>query len=651
MAKRVVLASLEGYNGTIFAYGQTGSGKTYTMMGSENSEAPPDERKRSLSPFPGSRKRSVSPFKMNRSFMGDNSPAKPKEKGIILHALEDLYSSIRSNENKDYTLTCSYVEIYNEQVYDLLVDSSHFKNETLAVSEDPHRGFYIKGVTDHTVSSMEEVLSLIDKGEDNRKYAATAMNHFSSRSHTIFRLNVTSVTHKENRTTESMLNFVDLAGSERVSNLADTSLDQKAKRQRFANIDTLINEGKHINTSLFYLCQVINRLSKSGTVSEKHIPYRNSNLTKILRSSLGGNSLTCIICTATPALSQFEMTLSTLRFGGTASTITNQVAANIRSNYDAEVIEAYKQEIDQLKAELQEALKSQAQQDESAKTQLQEKLEKLTHILFDQSKECADEASKQKQVWVNGPGDLMLDSRLSEKKQEIQVKFDEKGEFALERMRELKREIKKKETEIDNLREGKQNLLDSRNNLKNDLKKALGLCKELSDQKQKYKNKYKDMKKFYKTLETKLSILEKQEGLEKLSCNQLQQLETFFFHALDSVKNAKFHRKYQEKMSKIKPMPQIPESPVKTRSLKLWKSLGLSDPADLSDSDSNNSSMDFESSFYNTKKNKENESYESQDLSALMWVNLLDQDKMSPICVEEIQTAEFPFSEVSNLEK
>jgi centromeric protein E len=104
--------------------------------------------------------------------------------------------------------------------------------------------------------------------------------------------------------------------------------------------DTLMNEGRHINTSLFYLCQVITRLSEKKGGSE-FIPYRNSNLTKLLRSSLGGNSKTCIICTATQTLSQFEMTLSTLRFGGTASTITNKVAANIRTDKHAEILAAY----------------------------------------------------------------------------------------------------------------------------------------------------------------------------------------------------------------------------------------------------------------------------------------------------------------------
>lgn len=397
MCKRVVLASLEGYNGTVFAYGQTGSGKTYTMMGSDGSEDLDSIRVKNATPVPKTDRRSVSPFRPNASFTRISPVYKKpgsavKDKGIIFYALEDLFGGIRNSPEKTYFLSCSYLEIYNEQVYDLLSESSHFKEEPLCINEDPDKGFYVKSLSEHPTHSLEEIKKFIEKGESNRRYAATAMNHHSSRSHTIFRLNVTSVAAEEEDeieneansiTTESILNFVDLAGSERVSSLGPEFGNTK-------RINDLALEGKHINTSLFYLCQVINKLSEKTSVrTDNHIPYRNSNLTKILRSSLGGNSITCIVCTATPTLNQFEMSLSTLRFGGTAKTITNNIEANVKSNKSAELISTYQRDIDTLKKELELAQhggKAKIEEAIQVKTQLEERISRLTQMLINQSR-------------------------------------------------------------------------------------------------------------------------------------------------------------------------------------------------------------------------------------------------------------------------
>jgi centromeric protein E len=265
---------------------------------------------------------------------------------------------MKNTDQITYYLTCSYIEIYNEQIFDLLSDRKRMKTEILTVCEDAAgRGFYVKGLSEFAASSIEEVMEYISKGESNRHYAATAMNHHSSRSHTIFRLTITSIktlSTKEIRgkiqesgtlsdsdneeftneiMTESILNFVDLAGSERVANLSEMhnpletvvgsgaesgrrvtpiKVSKYSRHKKNNKLDTLSNEGRHINVSLFYLCQVIKKLAMKS--ESAHIPYRNSNLTKLLRSSLGGNAKTCVICTATPTLSQYEMTASTLRF-------------------------------------------------------------------------------------------------------------------------------------------------------------------------------------------------------------------------------------------------------------------------------------------------------------------------------------------------
>ena len=384
VAKRVVLASLEGYNGTIFVYGQTGSGKTFTMMGSESCAVDETRKKNNITPIMGRGGRSVSPIFRSQSYTP--VPENEKDKGILLYSLDDLFHHIKNATDRTYCLSCSYLEIYNEQVYDLL----EFNNDVLSVNEDASKGFYVRGATEHVVSKLEEILKFIQKGESNRKYAATAMNHHSSRSHTIFRLNVTSVqvenSDSDSITTESTLNFVDLAGSERISSLhQDSSFEAKHKASRSReNLDTLLTEGKHINTSLFYLCQVINKLS------EKTYNNSDSNLTKILRSSLGGNSLTCIICTAVPTLSQFELTLSTLRFGGIAKTITNNVEANVKNNHNAEMLQAYQKDLEILRRELETAQlggKIKAEESNLMRKQLEERISRLTQMLFNQSRQ------------------------------------------------------------------------------------------------------------------------------------------------------------------------------------------------------------------------------------------------------------------------
>jgi Kinesin motor domain len=518
----------------------------------------------------------------------------------------------------------------------------------LSVNEDPSRGFYVRGATEHVVTQLEEILKYIEKGESNRKYATTAMNHHSSRSHTIFRLKVTSVqieNSEENPnsiTTESTLNFVDLAGSERVSSLQDVSFEAKHKNNRSReNLETLLTEGKHINTSLFYLCQVINKLSeKTSNNSDSHIPYRNSNLTKILRSSLGGNSLTCIICTAVPTLSQFEMTLSTLRFGGIAKTITNNVEANIKSNHNAEILQAYQKDLEALRRELdnaQQGGKAKVEEALSVRKQLEERIARLTQMLFNQSRQNHiaknfDEyptASKQN-LWCSLAGDLIVDSKLgnSVDKNLSSLKFDQKGAFAFERMRTMNLDIKKKEQEIGELKECKQSLLDSKINLKNDLKQALNLCQQLSFAKLKYLDKYKKLKGKCKLLQEKLKIVEKHSDLNKLNDEQLQELENFFFYSLDAVKNAKFRKKYEKRLVKIQQDPIKFESPVsKKSSNKLWEVLGLLDENSLISSGSE-SSLDFETSFYKNQKPDRDSftSFVSQDISTLIFENFENKE-------------------------
>jgi hypothetical protein len=568
VVRRVVIASLEGYNGTIFAYGQTGSGKTFTMMGAD-------------------------------------AHGEAGDPGVVLLALDDLFRAMDSDD-KTYCLSCSYQEIYNEQVFDLLAASP---GHVLPVCEDPHKGFYVKGLSEHVVSTKEEILKYIAIGEAARRYAATTMNHHSSRSHTIFQLHVTSLTTPppsaqdnspdtgspgreaacdESITTESVLNFVDLAGSERVSSLHEVPSD---KRKARGSSETLVQEGKHINTSLFYLCQVISRLADKASEGE-HVPYRNSNLTKILRSSLGGNSLTCIICTATPSLSQFEMTLSTLRFGGKAQTITNQVAANFRSEQNAELVVAYQRSIDELRRELEQANcggRAKAEEAATVRKSLEERIAKLTKMLITKAKTEPVKTSSPKalELWAWTCADLIIDSRLQRHDNWAKYlqpgtapqQFDSKGLYAFQRLKEASRDRVCLEKEMKDLKKANEQLSVAKSNLKRDLKQSVELCRKLSDRKTRYKQQTAQLQTHAMAVERRLAQLEHFVGFECLTLEQLEELERFFYKGLDASKEARIRKQLSEE----------------TGTLVDKSNSSLHDCVTKEDSES---SIEFESSFY-----------------------------------------------------
>ncbi|XP_051265823.1 centromere-associated protein E isoform X4 [Dicentrarchus labrax] len=299
IAKPLVVSSVEGYNGTIFAYGQTSSGKTFTMMGS------------------------------------DRIP------GVIPLAVEDVFQTIKNCPKKEFLLRVSYMEIYNETVTDLLVDS--WKRKPLEVRETINKNIYVADLTEELVTSPAQALSWIRKGEKNRHYGKTKMNQRSSRSHTIFRMILESRERSDPASGEnadgaiivSHLNLVDLAGSERASQTG-------AEGTRF-------KEGCNINRSLFTLGQVIKKLTDEG--QKGFTNYRDSKLTRILQNSLGGNAKTVIICTITPVT--LDETLSTLQFASTAKKMKNDPHVTEVSD-DGALLKRYRNEIVDLKRRLNE---------------------------------------------------------------------------------------------------------------------------------------------------------------------------------------------------------------------------------------------------------------------------------------------------------
>uniref|UniRef100_A0A3Q2VA02 Kinesin-like protein n=1 Tax=Haplochromis burtoni TaxID=8153 RepID=A0A3Q2VA02_HAPBU len=269
-AKQIVKDVLGGYNGTIFAYGQTSSGKTHTMEGKLHD---------------------------------------PQLMGIIPRIARDIFDHIYSmDENLEFHIKVSYFEIYLDKIRDLLDVSK----TNLSVHEDKNRVPYVKGCTERFVSSPEEVMDVIDEGKSNRHVAVTNMNEHSSRSHSIFLINIKQENVETEKKLSGKLYLVDLAGSEKVSKTGAEG--------------AVLDEAKNINKSLSALGNVISALAE-GT--KTHVPYRDSKMTRILQDSLGGNCRTTIIICCSPSIYNEAETKSTLMFGQRAKTIKNTVSVNL----------------------------------------------------------------------------------------------------------------------------------------------------------------------------------------------------------------------------------------------------------------------------------------------------------------------------------
>ena len=283
---------MEGYHGTVFAYGMTGSGKTFSMQGTASSP------------------------------------------GVIPLAITDIFSFIRETPQREFLLRVSYLEIYNERIYDLLSQSGlgqSGQSEEIKLREDPRRGVYASPLKEEIVQSPTQLLRVIHRGDMARRTANTQYNARSSRSHAVVQVVVESRERQSNSVMAasnkrsamvpggvrvSTLSLIDLAGSERGA---------ENKEQRF--------EGAHINKSLLTLGTVISRLSsrrdKDGNSTDsdgKHLPYRDSKLTRLLQSALSGKSLVSILCTmhtgainnSAGAGTHIAETLNTLKFAARA---------------------------------------------------------------------------------------------------------------------------------------------------------------------------------------------------------------------------------------------------------------------------------------------------------------------------------------------
>jgi len=232
----------------------------------------------------------------------------PVKQGIIPRIVNDIFNHIYSmEENLEFHIKVSYFEIYLDKIRDLLDPSK----VNLAVHEDKDRVVYVKGATERFVSSPEEVFEVIEEGKSNRHVAVTNMNEHSSRSHSVFLINVKQENLENQKKLSGKLYLVDLAGSEKVGKTGVEGMG--------------LEEAKNINKSLSALGNVIAALADGN---KSHIPYRDSKLTRILQESLGGNAKTTIVICASPASFNEAETKSTLDFGKRAKTIKNVVAVN-----------------------------------------------------------------------------------------------------------------------------------------------------------------------------------------------------------------------------------------------------------------------------------------------------------------------------------
>ncbi|XP_075825557.1 kinesin-like protein KIF27 [Microtus pennsylvanicus] len=289
--KPLVLSLIEGYNATVFAYGQTGSGKTYTIGG------------------------------------GHVASVVEGQKGIIPRAIQEIFQSLSENPGVDFKVKVSYIEVYKEDLRDLLELETSMKD--LHIREDDKGNTVIVGAKECQVESMDEVMSLLEMGNAARHTSTTQMNEHSSRSHAIFTISICQV-EKTPETAEdgewyshrhivSKFHFVDLAGSERVTKTGNTG-------ERF-------KESIQINSGLLALGNVISALGDPRRKSA-HIPYRDAKITRLLKDSLGGSAKTVMITCVSPSSSDFDESLNSLKYANRARNIRNKPTLNFSPESD-----------------------------------------------------------------------------------------------------------------------------------------------------------------------------------------------------------------------------------------------------------------------------------------------------------------------------
>lgn len=302
VAQNCVDSFLDGYNSTIFAYGQTGSGKTFTITGGAE---------------------------------------RYEDRGLIPRSLSYIFKVIKERTDTVFKVSVSYLEIYNEDGFDLLDENQGARNladlPKVIPREDQNERITLTNLSMHRADSEEDALNLLFIGDTNRVVAETPKHDASTRSHCIFIIQLEAQKVGSDVKTVSRLHLVDLAGSERVEKTGINGI--------------LLKEAKSINLSLHFLEQVIVCLQKRSQGEQIHIPYRNSLMTLVLRDSLGGNCRTSMIATVSAEEGDIDESISTCRFAQRVASIKNEVMRNEQLDPSL-IIQRLKQEIVELKAEI-----------------------------------------------------------------------------------------------------------------------------------------------------------------------------------------------------------------------------------------------------------------------------------------------------------
>lgn len=340
---------MQGYHGIVFAYGMTGTGKTFSMQGTASSP------------------------------------------GVIPLAITDIFSFIRETPSREFLLRVSYLEIYNEKIHDLLVPPNSngvngSQQEEIKLRENSTRGVYACSLKEEIVQSPTQLLRVIARGDQARRISSTQFNSRSSRSHAVVQIVVESRERSSISGTSLDKQTALMSSGVRVSTL---SLIDLAGSERAAETKERRTEGSHINKSLLTLGTVIAKLSgdndkegKSTDRDGKHLPYRDSKLTRLLQSALSGNSLISILCTiqigaagsAASSGTHTAETLNTLKF---ASRAKNNIVSHARKAEEATtnmkesgtkvLLERYRMEILELRSQLEAQAKSKIDEDEKEK--------------------------------------------------------------------------------------------------------------------------------------------------------------------------------------------------------------------------------------------------------------------------------------------
>lgn len=459
-ARPIIDNVLEGYNGTIFAYGQTGTGKTFTMEG-------------------------------NRDF--------PEQKGIIPNSFAHIFGHIAKAEgDKRFLVRATYLEIYNEEVRDLLGKDQSVR---LEVKERPDIGVYVKNLTGVVVKNADDLDRIMTLGSKNRVVGATHMNLHSSRSHAIFSITVESCEEGfdgKERIRAGKLHLVDLAGSERQSKTGSSG-------QRLV-------EATKINLSLSTLGNVISALVDGKST---HIPYRNSKLTRLLQDSLGGNSKTLMCANIGPAEYNYDESLSTLRYANRAKNIKNK--ARINEDPKDTMLKKFKDEIEDLRKQLEDASEGGTESGEDLSEKGEEEAKPKVH----RKKTYSEEEVKKMQEQIELDRKMLADRK----------------DLLEDERHKISKELEKRERDLAGIRTDHDSLLQKLQGLEkqiiiggeNLLEKAQEqekLLEESSKELEERKKKEIELKKALEEKETeRLNIEEKYSSLQEEAAGKTKKLK------------------------------------------------------------------------------------------------------------------------------